>query len=480
MTPDCTQFYTQRDNRTSIYLSQPVEPVALILTITPKWAATLDGQLALYWLSSLVARMGQRYNHLRIYLPQDAANIPCRIPGVSAADISDALQSHLYAADPCGAYAVGGQPSQGALVVAVGDMPDNIPGLIVRPGGWSAGVAAPGDLPDTAPPMAKSNPVGAALAAAAGALEIYRYFNGGGLPDYGTQVPVWISAWRSAVSQSAAEAADWTDAPELTDTINIGRCMVVGAGALGGNALAILGAVPGLLGRVDIIDPDRIEISNLNRLVAALYSHERQLKVDVAADSLRATSVEVARHVDYYERPHSAGGARRLPIEEYDVVLTSVDQMATRAFVQSDWPRLLIDGGTRAYAWRVSTHPASSDGSCIGCLAGKSQRSYGDLQAPLGCVGGAPSQPAQVEVPMDSYSFVSFFGAAFLAARVLQQALGRIEEIGSGSISTQATALNLSDLQHQAEQASNDQCLCRCSHPAVRSYRAAKYSGGAK
>jgi hypothetical protein len=471
-------FYSERDSRTNIALAQPPFPVRLAVSISPAWAETLDGQLALFWLSSLIARMGRRYNQLQICLPQGGDLIQSKLPGAAGVNLGESLSAHLIGADPFGSYTLVEQAQEGSFVVAIGDTTGEINGVVVRPIGWSAVIAPPCLLETTSFREALSNPIGAALAAALGAAEVYRHFNQDALGGREAQLPLWISASRNAVARSAEEATLWGDDAPLPATINIGNCMVVGGGALGGNALMILAALAERLrGRIDVVDHDLIDVSNLNRLIAALLEDVGVHKAALAATCFQGSSVEVFPHVTTYEKLYRTSPKRILPIEEYGLVLTGVDQMATRAFVQSDWPRFLIDAGTRNLTWRVSAHPVGPDAACAGCLAGKSQNSYRDLRSPLACAVGLPGQAMQAALPMDSYGFVSFFGATFMAARALQRVLG-IDESSLKSFSTQALALNLAGLQHGAEPPS-EHCLCRCSHPVTRSYRTEKYSRGA-
>lgn len=476
---DAETFYRLRDNRTDLFLRQPADPVRLTLAIGRTWVNTADGQLTLFWLASLISRMGQRYNSLQICIPAGAEHVPCRIPGTVAATFAEAVIVHLRSADPFGAYELVERPGEDSLVVTVGDAVPGTEGVVVRPLGWSAAIADASQMSPTPVLDRRLNPVGAALAAALGAAEVYRHFNQERLNGRDSQLPLWVSARRCTVTQDQGEAARWLEEERpLPGHVEIGRWMIVGAGALGANVIVILGAIAELLrGRVDVIDHDRVDVTSLNRLVAALLMHAGSYKAVLAASCLPGPAVESVPHVTTYERLLSRGGASRLRVENYNLVVTCVDQMKTRALVQGDWPRHVINAGTRGYTWRVSDHPAPNpDAACVGCLAGKSQRKYSDLGAPLACAAGLPGQVAVAEPPMDSYSFVSFLCSAFTAARALAHALGGAPA-PTASFMTETSALNLLGLQHVVEPPSA-LCLCRCSHPAVREYRAAKYAGG--
>ena len=470
----CDQFYAERDNRTDLIYAQPQEPVLLAASLADEWASTAVGQITFLWLCLLIARMGRRYNRLQVWLSQEAANSQCLIPGVAAPNLATAVLGHLQDADPCGAYEWAERPAEGAFIVSVGDLPAGVDGRVVRPQGWGAALGEQGALgPFDLVAGVDMNPVGAALAAALGAAAVYHHFNRELLSRYEPQSPLWPSAHLSAATVSAGEAAAWPQGPRLPADLDLGRILVVGAGALGGNMLAILGALKGLRGRVEVADDDPLELSNLNRLVAALVRHLRQFKAHIAAESLSGSSVEVVAHLKRFERLQAVGAADRLPLETYDAVVSGVDQMASRAFIQSGWPRLLIDGGTGGFTWRVSTFPSASGGACAGCLAGNSQRNFNELRAPMRCAGGQADQGVQIFQPFESYGFVSFLGAAFLAARVLQRALGLLPT--NESVSAEADALFLAGMQGKILQKS-ERCLCLCGHPEARAYRAAKYA----
>jgi molybdopterin/thiamine biosynthesis adenylyltransferase len=472
---NCEQFYAERDNRTNLSYHQPQEPVLLAISASNEWSETAIGQLTLFWLCSLVARMGRQYNRLQVWLTDYSANCPCLIPGIAAASLGEAIITHLRAADPCGTYEIVACSAEGSFVISIGDLQGGVDGLVVRPLGWTAALAPSGTFASSDSSETEFNPIGAALAAALGAATIYHHFNRGLLPHYENQSPLWISSLHSSTTTSAEEAATWDAGPSLPEGLNLGKVLVVGAGALGGNFSAIIGMLKSLRGRVDIIDDDILDVSNLNRLVAALVYHlqMQQSKAHIAAGSFQGSRVEAVAYIERYERLQAAGGANCLPLDTYDAVVGGVDQMATRAFIQSGWPRLLIDGGTGGFSWRVSTFPAASEGGCVGCLAGNSQRNFNELRVPLRCAGGQVDQTAQIFQHFESYSFVSFFSAAFLAARVLQRAMGLL--VISESLSAEADALFLTGMQQKILQKSK-LCLCRCGHPVASKYRAAKYA----
>lgn len=464
-------FYAARDNRTNLAISQPVEPVPVAIGTDRAWAETVDGQLAFLWLASLIVRMGRRFNRLQLWLPPAVAGMRALFKGMQGASFGDMLLHHLAGVDPFGRFAVVEQGPADAYTVFVGDDHGGAADVVVRPHGWAASLLPGAAEVRHAQTRSGANPIGAALAASLGAAAVYHHFNHDQLPDFSAQPPIWVCAWPPAVAASEDEAGQWPAHP-IVGPIDIGRWLVVGAGALGGNALAILGQMPDLRGYIGVADADKVDLTNLNRLVAASVFDIDHLKVEVADCSMRGIDVEVLPYQRRYEQAPD-NDSTDLAAGEWNLVLSGVDQWMTRLAIQSDWPRVLIDGGTRGYSWRVSVHPIDSEAACVGCLAANAQATYRDLGGPLACAVGQPGAPGALERPMESHGFVSFLAAAFLAAQALRWAVDPAGRIAS---STETTVLNVQGLRHQPRQPS-ERCLCLCSHPVVRDYRAGKYGG---
>jgi len=106
------------------------------------------------------------------------------------------------------------------------------------------------------------------------------------------------------------------------------RVLLVGAGGLG-SPLALYLAAAGV-GRIGIVDFDRVDLSNLQRQV--LYDHDDvgESKCRLAADRVRRINpyVEVSAH----EVRLDAGNAREI-LRDYDVIVDGTDNFPTRYLV---------------------------------------------------------------------------------------------------------------------------------------------------
>jgi molybdopterin/thiamine biosynthesis adenylyltransferase/rhodanese-related sulfurtransferase len=107
-----------------------------------------------------------------------------------------------------------------------------------------------------------------------------------------------------------------------------GRVLVIGAGGLGCPALLYLAAAG--VGRIVLIDPDRVDTSNLQRQILYQESDVGRLKVDAAAERLRALNHHILIETvpERFRRDNALDLVRAV-----DVVVDGSDNFATRYLV---------------------------------------------------------------------------------------------------------------------------------------------------
>ena len=126
------------------------------------------------------------------------------------------------------------------------------------------------------------------------------------------------------------------------------RVAVFGLGGVGGHAAEAL-ARSGV-GGLDLIDSDRVTLTNLNRQLAALHSTLGQYKADVLAARLRDIHPDLrleARRLFYL--PETAG---EIDLAAYDYILDCIDTVAAK-----------LDLAQRAYALGVPLISAMGAGN---------------------------------------------------------------------------------------------------------------------
>ena len=99
------------------------------------------------------------------------------------------------------------------------------------------------------------------------------------------------------------------------------RVAVFGVGGVGGYAVEAL-ARSGV-GALDLIDDDRVSLTNLNRQIIALHSTIGQYKVDVAA--ARVKDINPACSVCAYRTFYSPETQAQFDFTQYDYVIDAID-----------------------------------------------------------------------------------------------------------------------------------------------------------
>jgi adenylyltransferase/sulfurtransferase len=143
--------------------------------------------------------------------------------------------------------------------------------------------------------------------------------------------------------------------------------LIVGAGGLG-SPLALYLAAAGI-GRIGIVDPDVLELSNLQRQIAHGTEQIGQLKVHSAAAAMRRINPLV--NVEGYAQRLDAANVQSL-IAGYDVICDGTDNFETR-FLLADAcvaaRRTLVSAAVLRFEGQLATFkPHVGGGPCYRCL----------------------------------------------------------------------------------------------------------------
>src|SRR3954468_11494808 len=116
--------------------------------------------------------------------------------------------------------------------------------------------------------------------------------------------------------------------PEAQGKLKAGRVLVIGAGGLSCPALLYLVAAG--VGRIEVVDADRVDASNLQRQVLFTGADAGTLKVEVAANRLRELNplIEIVPHAMRFSRANALG-----LVHASQVVLDGSDNFETRYLV---------------------------------------------------------------------------------------------------------------------------------------------------
>jgi adenylyltransferase/sulfurtransferase len=153
--------------------------------------------------------------------------------------------------------------------------------------------------------------------------------------------------------------------PEGQEKILGSSALVVGAGGLGSPALLYLVAAG--VGRVGVVDRDRVEISNLNRQVIHPERSVGRRKVESAGESIRAIRSDVVW--DEHGAALTAENAIQL-FRQYDVVIDGSDNFPTK-YLCSDSSVLtgvpLVHAGVLRFGGQMTTIVPGA-GPCLRCM----------------------------------------------------------------------------------------------------------------
>lgn len=149
------------------------------------------------------------------------------------------------------------------------------------------------------------------------------------------------------------------ESPRL-DRADIGEAVLVGAGAIGHGVAWALARSP-ISGLLHIVDPERIDLGNLQRYVLAGRDDVDREKAPLLAQHMPA-SLDVRTHVSDWQHFCSDHGY------DWARVIIGVDSAAGRRAAQASLPRWIANAWTQPGDLGVSVHPWTETGACLSCL----------------------------------------------------------------------------------------------------------------
>lgn len=235
-------------------------------------------------------------------------------------------------------------------------------------------------------------PMGALTAAGIAAPEVFKY----ALRTLDGQLPYPLEPRFLAPVHAAHVQVAPHETP--TDAFDLGMLDMVSGGAISHAALYTLLHLPRVTADIRLIEPERSDLSNLNRYMLLRRSECGQLKIETLASWQHADL-----HMRGVAHAYSASTAQDLrPLAPQ--VLVGVDDIPTRWLVQEAWPEWLGIGATSHFLAITSSHAMGQP--CAGCLH------------PV-------DDPGPALIP--TVSFVSYWAGVLLATRLLRSWLGLLQ-----------------------------------------------------
>jgi hypothetical protein len=215
--------------------------------------------------------------------------------------------------------------------------------------GWDAFVSSREPLQTGSSP----NPLGAGVAACLAAANL---FNRVLIPD-----------WEGRITEELRFSAFRRDPqPTSEDVPNSGwhldeDAVLVGLGAIGNGAVWALSQSP-VTGALCVVDPEVLELSNLQRYVLGTRSDEGRPKVELTRAHLNGALKPLPYQMKWAEFVQASG-------YKWSYVLVALDTAADRRCVQASLPKWIANSWTQPGDLGLSVHGRfDGRGACLSCL----------------------------------------------------------------------------------------------------------------
>jgi hypothetical protein len=344
----CDEFYRQFYRRTNEYVdTRALDSAPVHVSIGDDASKSHPGQTAAVALLNLLARS---HRVLTVDLPEAKVPLLIDVPLGYAGTLAECLFKQSRSIDPCGEFRLGPTPPDGCLSIGIGREAR-------RDCQWYLGAQNSIALLNKSPQdigRSEGTLRGAGLAAILGAAAMFR-----------TQLrmdtaPRVLSCWNYEEADRAEEG------PSSLQALDVGRILLIGAGAVG-SSLGFWIRFFGWAGACVIVDKDQIEIHNLNRSLlftaadAGWPTGPAKYKCDVLADAL-PNSVPVRSWYDEYiaDKP-----------SDFDVVLCLANERGIRHELACRNFSVVLHA-TTGTNWTSQLHrhiPGMDD--CVFCRAGE-------------------------------------------------------------------------------------------------------------
>lgn len=389
------EFYRRRDQRTNEYLmGNSLQEAPVHVQLGPIAAQYPAGQLAFL---SLINQLARVHNKISVDIPNGSAKVLIKTTflGTSLAEVAIKTMSQI---DPYGNFTLSKRPSEKHFSIGIGvEVGDELDWYI----GADRAVAYLQKSPATITPY-KGSLIGAALAACLGASAMFR-------AQLGRQSePRVLSAWNYKENKEADFG------PEEFAFVDIGRVLMVGAGAVGASLIYWLCAF-GISGENwSIMDADEVELHNTNRGLIFTAEHagwpnlKAVKKVDVVAPLIGATPFSV-----WYDQ------CKEIKDKKFDVILALANDREVRKLLACRNAVVSLQATTgNNWLSQLHRHILGKDG-CIWCRTGKlKEASFGCSTAKVERQGGKSSDAA--------LPFLSAASALMLATALLHLQRGSL------------------------------------------------------
>ena len=228
------------------------------------------------------------------------------------------------------------------LMVGTGAPTADAPTVYAGCNGWRArfGTKGPYSVSDT------GNPYGAGFAACLAAANVFRF--------------LFLPEGETLLDGDASFPSDASPYPSLVPTTLGAPLVLAGVGAIGNGTAWALSRTP-IAGQIHLVDPEAIELSNLQRYVLCEREDEGISKVETVSKQFGGPLEALPSQETWASFVESNG-------YKWERVLVALDSAHDRRAVQGSLPRWIANAWTQVGDLGVSTHSFLGREACLACL----------------------------------------------------------------------------------------------------------------
>ena len=190
------------------------------------------------------------------------------------------------------------------------------------------------------------NPFGAGFAACLAAANVFRF--------------LFLDEATDTLDEDIEFPLDAATFPKLTEVTLAQALVLVGVGAVGNGAAWALTRAP-LIGRIHLIDPQVVDLGNLQRYVLCARSDVGRVKAAIVTQAFVGALKAVPHHDTWAAFVATQGYT-------WERVLVAVDSARDRRAVQGSLPRWIANAWTQTGDLGVSSHAFLGANACLACL----------------------------------------------------------------------------------------------------------------
>ena len=239
------------------------------------------------------------------------------------------------------------------IIVCIGEMTSSDNGFMVGASGW---VAFIGDYCESF----VTGPANPYSAGAAAALAVWRVFQTIFVQD--ETPPMQFPDVSLSLLDYGIDSGKSEDLP----TVDVGEVAVAGIGAVGNPAIWAWARHVNLTGMLHLIDPEPVELSNLQRYCLPKYKDNEKSKIELAQRELALNGSALSSEL--WPCCIEEFAANYDKIYDLPTICVSVDNIEGRRTAQALLPRLVVNGWTGVSRLGASWHRFVGDSACLGCL----------------------------------------------------------------------------------------------------------------